>query len=379
MEIADIQTREYKYYLKSDQNGQYAIFHIDNPNQPISQWWDWIKNDGILKAKSPYYIAVREKSNYDEYAIFRINNPYQPISRWWYHIFSDGLVNGVSDYYVAENNVGKHAIFHKDNPDEPISQWHDVVYGGLVLGKSHYYIVADKRDGEYRYAIFHKDNPDQPISGWWNKIYSEGLVEGSSDYYVVQNQHGHQHAIFHKDNPNEPVSKWWKSIVLGYNFSKYYLVYHNTKFAIFNIDNPDTPVSQWHEYIIPTGLVNGTSFLYAVQSSSTSSAVDVYHIDDPMQPLYEIPIHDITGVLYIDQHIAVFRDGEYIKVYKADKQQSYAFGTLNSEVVHDIDVIQTEQLIAQNIKQGIVPIAFYDGQVINMRLNPVSTWCDLGS
>ncbi len=35
------------YYLAKNQDGKWAAFHINNPDEPITQWWDWVAKAGL--------------------------------------------------------------------------------------------------------------------------------------------------------------------------------------------------------------------------------------------------------------------------------------------------------------------------------------------
>ena len=204
-----------RYAIYHNKEGKEAVFN-DRTKERISQWWDKVHEDGLAFGESEYYIAETKSKiwaifhkDVKKMAIFHKNNPNEPITQWWDNINAAGLVEGKSEYYLAQNKDGKWAIFHKDNPNEPITQWWDYIYvEGLVDGRSEYYVAKNE---EGKYAIFHKDNPNEPITQWWNTISLTGLVRGQTDYYVAQNKNG-DYAIFHKDNPYEPISKWWKNI-----------------------------------------------------------------------------------------------------------------------------------------------------------------------
>jgi hypothetical protein len=70
-----------------------AIFHKDG-NQ-ISEWFDYIKVDGLFEGESDYYIAERNR----KYAIFHKDG--RQISDWYNKIYLDGLFKGQSDYYIV--------------------------------------------------------------------------------------------------------------------------------------------------------------------------------------------------------------------------------------------------------------------------------------
>jgi len=404
-----------KYYIVRD-GKKYAIFNIDDPHEPVSQWWDQIHLKGLVNGKSEYYIVVYDPertdwladlSNSARASIFHISNPNKPISGWWNEIYENGLVEGVSDYYIVHHD-GKEAIFHKDNPYEPVSQWWKTIsHNGLCIGWSNYYIATNDND---QCAIFYKDNPNEPVSLWWDGIYEDGLVHGKSEYYIVQNSNMEE-AIFHINNPNTPVSEWWNQILLGglYKGScdyyiaqdshKQYAIFHkdipeepvsnwwdeihcNALFqgtsyyyiaqvveeegegtkAIFHIDNPDEPISDWHFDIAPLGLLNGTTQCYAVMPSENSN-IQVYHVNDTTSPLYEIPFKDISFLLHIDDKIAIYVKNRQLMIYDALWEQEKTIAPLSDKTAklvysYTVDTYTTDNLIHKYLQNDFIPIVF---------------------
>lgn len=111
----------------------------------VSQFWKYVFEFG-----TEYYIAERKDG---KQAIFHIDNKEEPISEWWDMVYAVGLVKGQSPYYIAEKDR-KFAIFHKDNKDKPISGWCDWIYSmGFLEGESYYFIAGN---GEIS-AIYNKD------------------------------------------------------------------------------------------------------------------------------------------------------------------------------------------------------------------------------
>ncbi len=76
-----------------------AIFHKDNLEQPISQWWDSIEPAGLLKDETNYYLVFHGQNK--QYAIFHKDNPEEPITNWHQYISPFGLVNGSSECYAV--------------------------------------------------------------------------------------------------------------------------------------------------------------------------------------------------------------------------------------------------------------------------------------
>ena len=64
------------YVIRRNTNDEVAIINPDTGEQ-ISQWWKMI----YLNAKPTEYYGVKNHDN--KYAIFHINNPNEPISQWY--------------------------------------------------------------------------------------------------------------------------------------------------------------------------------------------------------------------------------------------------------------------------------------------------------
>ncbi len=161
---------ESEYYLAQDQDSKWAIFHINNPYQPISRWWRDILPDGLLQGQSNYYMVIERMGQ----AIFHKDNPYEPVSQWWDDIDTYGVVNNQSEYYLAQNQHGKWAIFHIEYPYEPISNWWDYIYPtGLINGISDCYAVTEKDKPAIK--IYHYSDMSQPIYTLTN-VYKDALL-----------------------------------------------------------------------------------------------------------------------------------------------------------------------------------------------------------
>ncbi len=315
------------------------------------------------------YYRLRHKNN--QVAIFNTKTG-QQVSQWWEKINASYLLKNKSSYYGAKNKDGKWAIFHIDNPDQPISQWHNQIYryGGLLQGQSEYYIALDQEEKE---AIFHKDNPHEPISQWWNRVFVNGLLQGESDYYMVFDP-AKQLAIFHKDNPYDPVSQWWDGMYwngLLNNKSVYYIAQDNDdKHAIFHKDNPYEPVSQWHNYIYSLGLINGISHYYGTVQKNNST-IQIYHLHDILEPLYEFDIPCKGLLLYFDDKIAIYLDNEDLIMYDAINMQHFTISPLSQDmqdIISDIydntevwdynGTVISNELIHKYINENFIPIVF---------------------
>ncbi len=256
----------------------------------------------------------------------------EQISNWWLWIYDYGLVEGSSEYYMVINNNGKHAIFHKDDPDTPISQWWDWINPyELARGQTEYYVAQMGN----KCAIFHKDDPYNPISQWWNDIWHAGLLKGKSEYYVAKNN-DNKYAIFHKNNPNEPVSLWYYSLS-------------------------------------PIGLVNGTAQCYAVVQPN-SYTVQVYHVNNMYEHLYELPQGKINLLLYIKDEYALYIYNDKLQWYDALTMETNIISPLSEEMIQllsqgdRIDVEKTDSLLSTYLQNSFLPIVL-NNQVYLYTLN----------
>ncbi len=359
--------KEKSQHYSAYYNGAWVIFHIDNPNEPISQRWNWIDTHGLIEGESEYYIVANPQH---QYAIFHKDNPDQPISRWWYDIKPAGLVMGRSEYYIARNeNDWRYAIFHIDNPDTPISKWWSKIEKyGLLNNQSPYYLA--EQNGKH--AIFHKDNPDEPLSLWWSWICAQGLVKGESEYYIVQDSSGEE-AIFYIDDPNEPVSYWWDNIAscgLVKGESEYYLVRRDDdQWAVFHKNNFNEPITKWHYYIYPIGLPNGTSECYAVREEDNPS-IQIYHLSEPFYPLYTLSDIHKNALLYFNDEFAIYITNKYLLLYDSLTLQHQTIAPLSEDInkivselfdnnaLDYLDQMTTNRLIAEYIHYSFLPIVF---------------------
>ncbi len=332
----------------------------------------------LLEHQSDYY---RVENQHNEMAIFHKDNPDKPISRWWKSIRTAGLLEGTSEYYIAQNQEDKWAIFHKDNPDEPISQWWGEINAEeFLMGNSEYYIAGEFEDYipfsiTHRMAIFHKDHPDTPISQWHCSISTTGLIKGESEYYVAKNQN-EKSAIFHKDNPDQPITQWWDEIWragIVVNQSDYYMVCNQNKTAIFHKDNPDKPITNWHYYIFPFGLIDNTSEYYAALNTF-NSPIQIYHLSNIWEPLYELPNKLERVLLYFNDEFALYLSTQKLIMYDSIAMKNKSIAVLPEDMQniiqsiyknsasYDINVKTTYKLISNYIHRGFLPIAIYDNK-----------------
>ncbi len=316
-----------EYQVIGNENGLLAIFHKDNPDVPVSDWWPSIISCGVLSGKSRYYMVANDEI-YGKHAIFSIDDPATPVSKWWKWIEFAGLINGQTHYYIAQHFKDKKAIFHISDPNQPISQWWgDILSDGVVQGMSDYYIA--KFIGQY--AIFHKDQPDQPISQWWSMVSPTGLVRGESKFCLVRN-YRKQYAILYRDVLNNPITDYYRELS-------------------------------------SIGLVNGTSLCY-VGKKDESSFVQVFHIDDIDVPLYQLPIRDVGLVVYADSEYAIYIDQYHDRLMKYDtiSNKSTGIAFLPTEMRqliinhYIVDALQSNQLISQYMNYDFLPICLKDNK-----------------
>jgi phage anti-repressor protein len=198
------------FKITSKENGIFKHAIFDKDGNQVSDWYDDIEEEGLVKGKSDYYIATKN----DKAAIFDKNG--NQVSDWYDNILPDGLVKGQSDYYIVARN-GKDAIFHKDG--RQISDWFDNIEIDGVIDTDYY--IAKKNGKE---AIFHRNG--QQISEWFDEIYSSDLFWDLSDYYIVK-QNGKE-TIFHRNG--KQITDWFDEYYTGglvRGTSEYYVIKRN--------------------------------------------------------------------------------------------------------------------------------------------------------
>ena len=324
----------------------------------------------MLKGKSEYYIA---ENHNQKRAIFHKDNPHEPLSGWWYNIYAHELLEGKSECYIAENNNREKAIFHINNPTQPLTQWLDNIYGHAFLeGKSKYYIAQNQNK---QLALFDINQSQYPVSGWWKTIHAEQLLQGKSHYYLAKHQNGTL-AIFHTNNPYQPISQWWNDIDpygLIEGTSDYYIATNQeSSKAIFHKDYPDEPLSNWHNYIYPFGLLNNTSEYYAVFSHRNHS-IHFYHPNDMSKPLYQISkVHeksllffDYDYIIYVTKNNLVIHNNMYKKpdtiVPLPEDLRQNIFYIDYKEIPHYtmINSCTTNHLITTYRRYNFIPIVYH--------------------
>jgi len=118
----------------------------------------------LLTGTSDYYIAYDrhpEYPNRDAQAIFHKDNPNEPITGWCRSVSVVGLVQGTSEYYartIENGNERLTQIFHISDPANPV---YDISDHKLFAGNALY---LDKDT-----AIFEDD--EDYYSWFYNKIY----------------------------------------------------------------------------------------------------------------------------------------------------------------------------------------------------------------
>jgi hypothetical protein len=223
--------------LVSSSNKEYTV----SPN-----WIGWLKR-GFFVVKfqevgSRYYI-IKAKSN-------------RVVVSGSYIYNSEEFTNGESDYFIVYDGQQGQAIFNKNG--KRISDWFDDIY------------LVDKKEGPTYYkarrgkgrAIFLMNG--KQISDWAESFEtSSGWFVGKSDYFVASRKKGYEKAIFRKDG--RMISDWrpedkiyCESLVDGK--SDYFMIEHKGKYTIFNKDG--FRITDWFSWINPTGLVQGQSNYY---------------------------------------------------------------------------------------------------------------------
>ena len=312
-----------KYQIIQNKHGYKTIFDTKT-GQQVSGWWQHI-NINAENSEVEYYIAY--DSEY-ECAIFHIDNPNEPVSQWWREIGIYGLLSGQSDYYTAQNQNREWAIFHKDNPNEPITQWWDKIYGNDVLqGKSEYYMT---RDYKYERAIFHINNLYEPISDWHNYIFPLGLINGTSEYYATSNKSAIQ--IYHYTNKTQPVYElpnahrkgllYLTDDVALYLTDKHLMMYNMRKMQHYVISKlpKDMKTVLNRKY--------GSYLLYDIDTEKTYELINKFSSDNFIPIFIRHPLHQ-------DIHIYLFTtNGEYIREFRDEKDI--------------VDYIEQQQLARQN-------------------------------
>jgi len=125
-----LETTICKYYSvtildenQSPWNGETVIYSLMDADKPLSKPWGGIMLSGLENGISDYYIVKDTKSGKGE-AIFHIDNPEEPVSRWHNNISADGLFKDKeSTRYMVLNSEHEQALFDISYPDTPISPW----------------------------------------------------------------------------------------------------------------------------------------------------------------------------------------------------------------------------------------------------------------
>ncbi len=228
-----------KYYVA--RNSKYYFLFREDSREPLAKSERYISISGLVDGRSKYFVCQLD----DGVALFSEDNFKEPISPLFRNIYATEVLANELEYYIAVRveDCAEFAIYSvKDK--EPRSQWFDLIYTdvGLFKKQSKYYIAY--KDGQE--AIFSIEDKDNPISLFWKDVSKEGLVSGTSDYYVAANKQGFL-AIFHKDDKENPKSQWLWNIRtdkgLLQNESPYYLADNGKRDVVFHIDDPHTIVA----------------------------------------------------------------------------------------------------------------------------------------
>jgi len=236
-----------------EEDGKQAIF---KDGKRITEWFDWIYEDGLVSGTSDFFVAMEyeyipDPDDYEyeneieieTYALYeykdgkvrkiignvrsifasdflKCKSDYFVVSYHnifgetysLYHydrtkctkkeilccsnlIFKDGLISGQSDYFVARE-LFDYAIYeYKEDYDNAvkIADFEKILTDGLVKGQSSYFIA--KKNGKY--AIYeYKNGKINKITGDFDDIFTSGLVQGKSNYFMT-NEDG-KYSIYHK-------------------------------------------------------------------------------------------------------------------------------------------------------------------------------------
>ena len=280
-------------------------------------------------------------------------------------------------YEIRTNDYQQQAIFDVYT-NVQISMWWSKIYDyGLVEGTSEYYVAQNE---DRQQAIFHKDEPYIPLSQWLRRIIPYyGLLQGQSHYYIGVNKDGEQ-AVFHIDNPDAPISRWWYQIYkygLVNGESDYYIAYdqYNAQHAIFHIGNPDEPVSQWWDDISPVGVVNGTTLYYAAISADHSH-IDIYHLDNPFQPAYTIPKElGLHIILHVDSEFALYIYNNRIMLHDATKQKSQPIALVPENIqfiIEDMSLFVEDDYIVYSYIYPNQSVSKFTSYYINNKFLPIA-------
>jgi len=173
------------------QNGKYAIF---KDGIQITDWFDDIYDDGLVKDESNYFAAEKDGYwniyEYKDGNVIRITDGFDNLNTY-------GLISGTSNYFLAGSN-DKVAIYeYKDGKVRKITEDFDWIYGyELVWGQSNYFVAAKNRKS----AIYeYKNGKVNKITDDFDYIYEYGLIDCKSNFYGVEViDTNREHRIYHR-------------------------------------------------------------------------------------------------------------------------------------------------------------------------------------
>ncbi|MGC8751896.1 hypothetical protein, partial [Hydrotalea sp.] len=110
-----------RYEIRRRGDGGKAIF--DENGNRISEWFDEIWEDGLVKGESKYYIAEKDGKE----AVFDISG--RMISPEWFDYVNSflGLVAGQSKYCIARENKNMKYIIFDENGRIITPDWFDEI------------------------------------------------------------------------------------------------------------------------------------------------------------------------------------------------------------------------------------------------------------
>ncbi len=118
---------------KSLQVAKWAIYD-GRTKEKLTDFFDWIAPQGLVKGQSPYFRATRDKKE----AIFTLEGQITP---WYKKIRERGAVSGESRYYWAKEKA-HYALYNIDTGEKLTPDFKSSVLAGAVVGTSAELVVG---------------------------------------------------------------------------------------------------------------------------------------------------------------------------------------------------------------------------------------------
>jgi hypothetical protein len=308
-QIVHIEGRYGNYSILRLSNGRHVILDRSNlkfllPSSDhfytlSDDWEQWITRGFIV-------VIFPTTSDNTEYYIFSVHD--KRLITKGKEVRAYAFLQGDSDYFMVKNGDLKEAIFDKNG--NQISDWYFRIKPyGLIDGVSDYYIV----DENNKQTIFYKDG--RQIAEWFDWVFTDGLVSGQSNYYIARKNH--KYAIFHKSG--KQVSDWFdhiheKGLVVGE--SNYYIAERNGEKAIFHKNGQQ--ISDWYDYVDSYGLINNRSD-YCIVEKDDKEAIfykNGYQVTDWFDSIYPVGLIDGKTKYYIGER------NKFYYIHKLDSEKS---------------------------------------------------------